>query len=276
MIVAVYITTAFCVMGIAGYFFVIKKSLKHAKILMTLSVFFIAVMVPLQIFIGDSQGLNTRKYQPKKIAAIEAVWKTEKGVGLTIFGWPNQKKMKTEYAIKIPYLASIILTHSIDGELQGMNEWDKNDIPPVAPVFFGFRVMVGIGLLMLLTAFIGIYKFFRGTLFLSTTFHKWTIFMSPLGFVAILAGWYVTEIGRQPYVVYNLLRTSDVVSPVAAHNVLFSLILFVISYFFMLSFGLYYSFKTIKKGINTSEISEEIEFTTKNFKKIFLKPYTEK
>ena len=131
------------------------------KLCLLCQCFLLATLVPIQIFVGDSHGLNTKKYQPAKIAAMEAVWETERGAALTLFGIPNEEKMVTEYAIKIPKLASIILTHSLDGEIRGLNTWKKEDRPPVIPVFFGFRIMVGIGILMFFTAYLGLYYIFQ-------------------------------------------------------------------------------------------------------------------
>jgi cytochrome d ubiquinol oxidase subunit I len=276
MLFAAYLTTAFVTAGVASYFLRKKKSLKHAKIMLTMAVFFAAILVPVQIFVGDGHGLNTLQYQPAKIAAMEAIWETEKGAPLTIFGWPNEEELKTEYAIKIPKLGSLILTHSLDGEIKGLNEWPKEDRPPVKPVFFGFRIMVGIGFIMLFTAFTGVILFLRKTLFTCGAFHKWCMFVSPLGFVAILSGWIVTEVGRQPYVVYGLLRTSHAASRIAAHDVMFSLILFIIAYSFISSFGLYYIFKLIKSGIKEGEWTNEasdINLNSNSFKQIFVKTY---
>lgn len=276
MLFATYITTAFVIAGIASYYLLKKRYLEHAKIMLTMAVFFVAILIPMQIFVGDSQGLNTRKYQPAKIAAMEAVWDTEKGVPLTIIGWPDEEKMVTKYAIQIPKLASVILTHSINGEITGLKSWKKEDRPPVKPVFFGFRIMVGIGFLMVFTAYLGIYLFLKKRLFTSSNFHKWCLLISPTGFIAILAGWIVTEVGRQPYVVYGLLRTSDAVSNIAPHQVLFTLILFMIVYTFMISFGIFYVFKLVKIGINEGDWSskKETKLITSRIKDVFIKMYS--
>ncbi len=175
-----------------------------------------AVVMPLQIFMGDQHGLNTLEHQPAKIAAIEGIWQTERGVGLTLFGIPNEAEQRTDYAITVPKLASLILAHDADAELRGLNEF-KGAHPPVAPVFWAFRVMVGMGVLMLAVAW-----FARATVWRRHRAGRrdlprkllWVLAgMTFAGWVAVLAGWYVTEIGRQPFLVYGLLRTADLVAP---------------------------------------------------------------
>ena len=277
MLFAAYLTTAFVTAGIASYFLCKNKFIKHAKIMLTMAMFFAAILVPIQIFVGDGHGLNTLQYQPAKVAAMEAIWDTEEGAPLTLFGWPNEEEMRTDYAVKIPKLGSLVLTHSWDGKVSGLKEWAKEDRPPVKPVFFGFRIMVGIGFIMLLTSFFGVFLFFRKKLFTCGAFHRWCIFISPFGFVAILSGWVVTEVGRQPYVVYGLLRTSHAASAVAAHDVLFSLILFIVAYSFITSFGLYYVFKLIKKGVSEGEWASNADIAnleSGSFKRIFIKTYS--
>jgi cytochrome d ubiquinol oxidase subunit I len=176
-----------------------------------------AIAIPLQIFMGDLHGLNTLEHQPAKIAAIEGVWHTEKSAPLTLFGWPNEKEGRTDYAIQVPKLASLILAHDIDAEIKGLNEF-PNAHPPVAPVFWSFRVMVGIGVLMLVVSWWAAWVLLRRRKQHSAEAPEprrllWTLAgMTFSGWVATLAGWYVTEIGRQPFIVYGLLRTADVVA----------------------------------------------------------------
>ncbi|VTU31074.1 Cytochrome bd-II oxidase subunit 1 [Variovorax sp. PBS-H4] len=175
-----------------------------------------AIAIPLQIFMGDLHGLNTLHHQPAKIAAIEGVWHTEKSAPLTLFGWPNEKEGRTDYAIQVPKLASLILAHDIDAEIKGLDEF-PNAHPPVAPVFWSFRVMVGMGVLMLIVSWWAAWKLLRrrrdGAMAPEPRPLLWTLAaMTFSGWVATLAGWYVTEIGRQPFIVYGLLRTADVVA----------------------------------------------------------------
>ena len=176
----------------------------------------VSVAVPLQIFMGDLHGLNTLEHQPAKIAAIEGIWHTEKGAPLTLFGLPNEKEGRTDYALQIPKAASLVLAHDPDAELKGLNEF-AGAHPPVAPVFWGFRVMVGVGLLMLAVAWAAAWALWRRRAQPARVLPRrllWALVgMTFSGWVATLAGWYVTEIGRQPYLVYGLLKTAEAVAP---------------------------------------------------------------
>jgi cytochrome d ubiquinol oxidase subunit I len=168
-----------------------------------------AVVIPLQILAGDLHGLNTLEHQPAKVAAMEGIWETQKGAGFTIIGIPDQEARETRYALKIPNAASLILTHELDGEVKGLNDFEKH--PPVAPVFWSFRVMTGVGTLMLLVSWWGVWQLFRrGTL--SALALRAVSLMTFSGWVASVAGWYVTEIGRQPWIVQGLVSTSEVVA----------------------------------------------------------------
>jgi len=226
------LTASFLIAGLSAWQ-VIKRS-AHAGTHRALrsAVVVAAVAIPLQIFMGDLHGLNTLKHQPAKIAAIEGIWHTEKGAPLTLFGWPSETEGRTLYALKIPKAASLVLAHDANAELKGLNEF-PNAHPPVAPVFWGFRVMVGVGLLMLAVAWCAAWATRRGQA--PPPVLLWTLAgMSFSGWVATLAGWYVTEIGRQPFIVYGVLRTADVVAPhppplvgttLAAYLLLYALLL---------------------------------------------------
>ena len=253
MITAAYLTTAFFVAGIAGWYFLKKQHLPHARIMLSMAMLMAVFVAPLQIYLGDLHGLNTLKYQPVKVSAIEGIWETEKGASLILFGWPNTLNEVTEYALKIPKLASILLTHSIDGEVKGLKAWPKDERPPVLPVFFSFRVMVGIGILMVLTGLMAIVLYFRKGLFTHKWFHYWCLAMTPAGFIAILAGWFVTEIGRQPYIVYGVMRTAEANSPVLGETVFISLIAFIAVYTFIFGAGIYYIVQLIRKGPSPRE-----------------------
>ncbi|HSV51787.1 MAG TPA: cytochrome ubiquinol oxidase subunit I [Burkholderiaceae bacterium] len=194
-----------------------------------------AAVIPLQIFMGDLHGLNTLKHQPAKIAAIEAIWHTEKAAPLTLFGWPSEKEGRTLFAIQIPKGASLILAHDAEAELKGLNEF-KGQHPPVAPVFWGFRVMVGMGMLMLAVAWYAAWTLLRRgrTGVGHRAWPKPLLYtlaaMTFSGWVATLAGWYVTEIGRQPYIVYGLVKTADVVAPHAPPLVALTLTAYLVVY----------------------------------------------
>lgn len=248
MLTAAYLTTAFFVGGISGWYLLKKRHLPHARIMMGMAMLMAVFVAPLQIFLGDLHGRNTLEYQPAKISAIEGIWETEKGASLVLFGWPDSTAEVTKYALKIPKLASLILTHDINGEVKGLKAWPKEERPPALPVFLFFRVMVGIGLLMALTGLMAIFLYFRNALFTKKWFQIWCFVMTPAGFIAILAGWFVTEMGRQPYVVYGLMRTSEAVSPVLGQYIFLSLMAFIIVYTFIFGAGIYYIAKLIRIG----------------------------
>lgn len=230
------LTAAFLLVGLSAWQ-ILKRSANPAtgKVMKTgLSVAALAIV--LQIYAGDLHGLNTLKYQPAKIAAIEAVWHTEQSVPLTLIGWPNEQTLSTDYALKVPYLGSLILTHSLHGEIQGWSEFA--DRPPVAPLFFGFRIMVGVGMLMLLVSWYGWYRL-RKTRWQAEKLPPWLLYtfagMTFSGWLATLSGWYVTEMGRQPFLVQGVLRTEDVVTTmVPADNIGLTLVMYLLVYGAML------------------------------------------
>jgi cytochrome bd ubiquinol oxidase subunit I len=211
MLIASGLTVAFLTAGISAWRWL--RGDRSADVLPTLrtGVFIAAILVPLQIFVGDLHGLNTHEYQPAKIAAMEGVWKTERSAPLLLGAWPDEATQSNRYAIGIPSGASLILTHGLDGEVRGLNEF-PNAHPPVAPVFWAFRVMVGTGMLMLATAWIGAWRLRKGRQ-PDRLWLKVMVGMTFSGWVATLAGWYVTEIGRQPWLVYGVLRTADATNP---------------------------------------------------------------
>ncbi|UAT43323.1 cytochrome ubiquinol oxidase subunit I [Anaplasmataceae bacterium AB001_6] len=248
MLIASYITTSFVLSGVACYFLLKRKFLEHAKFILQFSMSVLVILVPLQLLAGDQHGLNSFEHQPLKIAAIESVWETKGDVPFTIFGIPSQKKEETNYAIKIPYLGSLLLTHSLHGEIPGLKEVDPKDRPHVATVFFAFRIMILCWCIMLASVLSYIYLKFKKRQFTSRVFQYFNVVIAPIGFIALLAGWFVTEVGRQPYVVYDLLRTSDAASNLHIAQVSLSLALFVFVYLTLFGFGAYYMVTVIKKG----------------------------
>lgn len=254
MLLASYVTTCFVVMAVASYYFIKKKNNLLAKKCLSFSLWAALLVIPLQIFMGDVVGVNVYKYQPLKTAAMEGVWETQKGAPLLLFAWPSQEKQKNEYTVSIPKLASLINTHNLDGEMLGLKSVAPAEQPRVIPVFFSFRIMVGIGLLMLLTAFVGLFLRFRGHLYTSNWFHRWCIAIAPLGFVASISGWLTAEIGRQPWVVYHLLKTNDAVSAIGMEEVIISLILLILAYGVIFGFYLYYVFKLIRLGPSSIDV----------------------
>lgn len=228
MLIASGLTAAFLIAGISAYR-ILKDDHKPApRLALKTAATAAAILIPLQIFLGDLHGLNTLHHQPAKIAAMEAVWHTEKGAPLVLFAIPDKETQSNKYAIQIPNMASIILTHAADGELKGLNEF-PNAHPPVAPLFYGFRIMVGVGMLMLLVSWVGCWQIYRRKE-VSPLMLKVFVGMTFSGWIATLAGWYVTEIGRQHWLVTGVLKTADAVTSTPASNVGTSLAIYLTLY----------------------------------------------
>ena len=237
MMMASVLTVSFLLMGLSAYRMLKNKqsgATTAPDIALTLrtGAFLAAIAMPLQIFIGDLHGLNTLEHQPAKVAAMEGIWNDEKGAGLRLFAWPDETQRTNLLEIKVPKLASLILTHELDGEIKGLNSFVGKH-PPVKPVFFGFRVMVGLGMLMLLVSWYTSWLLLRKRTI--TPLHlKGLVALTFVGWGATLAGWYVTEIGRQPYLVTGVLRTSEAVSSVPAPMIAMTLVLYLCMYFSLL------------------------------------------
>lgn len=248
-VVAFYITTGFAVVAVGSYLLLRQRSVAEARKMVSITLWLLSILVPLQIFIGDQHGLNTLEHQPAKLAAIEAHWETGSGIPLILFAIPDDAAERNRYTIEIPYLGSLILTHSIDGTVRGLKDFPANERPPVALPFFGFRVMVGIGMLMLGMVVLSWWLRWRGSLYESRFFQRASIAIAPLGFVAVLAGWTTTEVGRQPWVVYGQMRTADAVSPsLTGQDVLTSLILYMIVYLIIFPAGAWIMARIVAKG----------------------------
>jgi len=248
MVLAAYLTTAFVILGVGAWYRLKGMANEDSRVMLVMGVAFVSIVAPLQIVAGDFHGLNTLEHQPAKIAALEAHWDTEKGAALALFAWPDSTAETNHFEIAVPHLGSLILTHAWNGTLVGLKDFPVNERPPVAPIFFSFRIMVGIGILMLIAGMIGLWLAWRRRLFDTPWYHRYLVAMIPSGFIAVLAGWITTEMGRQPYTVYGLMRTSESVSPVAAPSVLATLITFVIVYGIVFGAGLYYILRIIRSG----------------------------
>ena len=258
MVTAAYLTTALVIGGIGAFYLWSKRHLPQAKIMLGMATLMMALASPLQLIIGDMHGLNTFKYQPAKVAAMEGIWDTEQGAGLRLFALPDPKNETNRYEIKIPHLTSLILTHHYNGEVQGLKSFKKEDRPPVVLVFWSFRVMVGLGLLMILLSLTSLVQYYRKKLFASRFLQGWWMLMMPSGFIAVLAGWFVNEVGRQPYTVYGFIRTTESVSPaIIGSQVGWSLLAFVIMYTLVFGAGSYYILKLIRKGIPAIKDEEQ-------------------
>jgi cytochrome d ubiquinol oxidase subunit I len=230
-VIAFLVTTAFVILGVGAHYLRTNRFPDESKIMVRMSLAFLAFMVPLQILVGDLHGLNSLEHQPTKVAAMEGLWETQSGVPASLFAIPDQEAEKNHFEIAIPKLGSLYLTHSVDGVVKGLKEWPKEDRPPVAIVYFAFRAMVGIGMLMLVTVLFGLVLWKRGRLFNSQRYLRWCMLMSPAGFIAVLAGWTTTEVGRQPWVIYGLMRTRDAVTPsLTTGDVMISLVGYMLSY----------------------------------------------
>jgi cytochrome d ubiquinol oxidase subunit I len=258
MVTAAYLTTAFVVGGIAAYYLFRKVHIPHARIMLGMAMLMAVFVAPLQPLIGDAHGLNTLEHQPRKVAAMEAIWENETGAGLRLFAIPDQKNQTNHYELIIPKLSSLILTHDLNGTVQGLSNWAPEDQPPVTIIFWSFRVMVSIGLAMVLTGIFAVILYFRKRLFDTRWFQYWCMAMTPSGFIAILAGWFVTEVERQPYMVYGIIRTSDGVSPVISEQIAITLLAFIITYIFIFGSGSYYILQLIGKGPETHKIKKEL------------------
>lgn len=230
MMLSSYLATALVISGVSAYYLLKKIHFSFAKTCFSFATLAIVILIPLQIYVGDEVGLHVHEYQPIKTAAIEGAWKTEKGAPLLLFAIPDQKAQKNLFEIGIPHLASIINTHKWNGKIIGLQSTSRQNQPTVWVVFYTFRIMVALGFLMLLMGIISLYMRFRKKLYDTAWFLKASILCSPIGFIAILTGWFTAEIGRQPWVVYNIIRTKDAATPVTPGQVLFSLALLITVY----------------------------------------------
>jgi cytochrome bd ubiquinol oxidase subunit I len=247
MILAAYLTTAFVVGAVGGWHLLKDNQNKAARTMFSMALWMAALVAPLQIAAGDMHGLNTLEHQPRKVAAMEGHFETQRGAPLVLFGIPNSKEERLDYKIEIPKLGSLILTHDLNGEIKGLKEWPVAERPPVGPVFYAFRIMVGIGFTMLGLGLWSLWLRVRGTLYNAPWMHRAAILMGPSGFVAILAGWTVTEVGRQPYTVYGLLTTAQSASVIDAAAVTTSLLAFIVVYFAVFGAGVFYMFREMAR-----------------------------
>ena len=250
MVTAAYLTTAFAVAGMAAWMLLRNAASRGARLSLSMALWFAVVFAPVQILFGDLHGLNVAEHQPAKLAAMEGHWENRPGeaVPLVVFGWPDEASERNLYALEIPHLSSLIITHSWDGQFPALTEFAEEDRPPVAVVFWSFRIMVAIGFLMLGLGLWSLVLRWRRRLAESRIFLYACLAMLPSGFIAVLTGWITAEVGRQPWVVYGLLRTADAVSPVSGGAVAFSLTLFVVVYAIVFGFGTYYLIKLLARG----------------------------
>ena len=249
MLNASFLTGGFVVLAVGARYLLADRHVEEARTMLRMSIALLVVLAPLQLVLGDMHGLNTLEHQPVKVAAMEAHWDGSKPGDFHIFAWPDAKTETNRFAISIPHGSSLILTHDPDGLFPGLKSVPASDRPPLVSVFFAFRIMVGLGMLMIAAALYGAWLWWRGRLFTTRWYlhvlsHGWWT-----GFVAVLSGWIVTESGRQPWIVQGLMRTADATSPVLGGAVLTTLVLFVIVYAVIFSAGIYYINRLLARGI---------------------------
>ncbi|WDS34847.1 cytochrome ubiquinol oxidase subunit I [Pseudoxanthomonas sp.] len=255
MVTAAFLATALLV-GATGAFHLLKGRRDEAvRTSLSMALWMVLFAAPIQALIGDAHGLNTLEHQPAKLAAIEGHWEREPGkaVPLILFGIPDMAAEKTRYAVEIPYLGSLLLTHTLDGQIPALKDFPREDRPNSTIVFWTFRVMVGLGVAMILLGLLGAFQRWRGKLYESRLLARFALAMGPAGLVAILAGWYTTEIGRQPWVVYGLMRTVDAASHHSTVHLASTLILFVVVYFIVFGAGTMYMLRLLRKGPHSDE-----------------------
>ena len=255
MVLAAYLTTALVVGAVSAWHLLRDKANLEARKMFSMAMWMLIVVAPLQILAGDMHGINTLEHQPVKVMAVEGHYDSHPhGAPLILFGIPNAEEKRIDYAVQIPYLSSMILKHHWDAPLDGLDTIPDDEEPPVATVFWSFRVMVGLGFAMLGLGVWAAWRRLRGRLYHTPLLHRAALLMGPMGFVAVLAGWITTEVGRQPFTVYGLLRTSDSLAPVAAPAVAASLIAFIVVYFFLFGAGTFYLLRMMNKAPATPKL----------------------
>jgi cytochrome d ubiquinol oxidase subunit I len=266
MVLASYLCVAFAV-GAVGAFHLLKdRNNAAARTMFSMAMWMAVLVAPLQIAMGDAHGLNTLEYQPAKIAAMEGDFDPSgpDGAPLILFGLPNMAEQRTEYEISIPHLSSLILTHSWSGKVPGLKEFPASERPDASIIFWTFRVMVAIGFLMFGVGLLSLWLRWKGRLYDSVWMHRIAVAMAPSGFIALLCGWMTTEIGRQPYTVYGVLRTADSVSPIGLPGVAASLALFAVVYFVVFTAGVMIILRLMAKPPEPGESGPESELPTRS------------
>jgi cytochrome d ubiquinol oxidase subunit I len=247
-VLGAFLTTAFAVGAVGAWHLLKDRENRQARIMFSMAMWMAALATPVQIFVGDQHGLNTLEHQPAKIAAMEGHYESHpEGAPLVLFGLPNEAEQRMDYQLAVPGLGSLILKHDPGAAMEGLDAFPEDERPPVTIPFFAFRIMVGLGMLMLLVGLWSLWERWRGGLYTNAWLHRAAIAMGPSGFVAVLAGWYTTEVGRQPYTVYGLMRTAESLSPVDAPAVGTSLVAFVVVYFLVFGAGVFYLFRLFRR-----------------------------
>jgi cytochrome bd ubiquinol oxidase subunit I len=255
MVLAAYLTTALVVGAVGAFHLLRDQHLPGPRVMFSMAMWMATLVAPIQILAGDQHGLNTLEHQPAKVMAMEGHYTSHPdGAPLILFGWPDQAAGEMKYSIQIPKASSLVLKHSLDAPLAGLDTVPRENWPPVPIIFWTFRIMVGIGFLILGLGILSLYARWKDKLYQSRWLHLYALAMGPAGFIAVLAGWFTTEVGRQPFTVYGLLRTADSASPLAAPAVGSSLIAFVIVYFIVYAAGLTYLFRLMASPPHAGEL----------------------
>jgi cytochrome d ubiquinol oxidase subunit I len=253
MVLAAYLTTAFAVGGVGAFHLLRDRGNEGARLMFSMAMWMAALVSPIQVIAGDLHGLNTLEHQPAKIAAIEGHWETKAGQPLILLGWPDMAAETTRYAVELPRAGSLVLTHDANGTVKGLKDWPPQERPNSTIVFWSFRVMVGLGFLMLGLGLWSLWQRWRDRLTGSVALLRLAVLMGPAGFVAVVAGWITTEAGRQPYTVFGLLRTAQSASPIDAQAVAASLVAFVVVYFAVFGAGTLYILRLMARAPEIDE-----------------------
>lgn len=265
MVLAAYLATAFMVGATMAWHLLRGSDSPETRLGLSMAMWMATLVAPLQVVAGDLHGLNTLEHQPAKVAAMEGHYQTHKGAPLVLFGVPDSDAGTMRYAVELPKIASLILTHDMDGEVLGLEHWPRSEWPNVPWVFYSFRVMVALGFAMVGIGLVSLWLRWRDTLYHPGVFHRAVVWMGPSGVVAILAGWIVTEVGRQPYTVYGLLRTADSASPIAAPAIVASLVAFVVAYVLVFGAGTFYFFRELRHSPGHPIAEVESSLNVKGF-----------
>ena len=257
MVIASYLSVAFVVGAVGAWHLRRDAQNQAARLMFSMAMWMAVVVAPIQILAGDQHGLNTLDHQPAKIAALEGDWETRPGTPLILFGMPDMANERTDWAVEIPHLGALILTHTWDGAIKGLKEFPPQNRPISPVVFWAFRIMVGLGLLMAAVGVWAAWLRLRGRLYASSWLRRAVLAMAPSGFIALLAGWTVTEVGRQPFTVYGLLRTADSVSPVGLPGVAVSLAAFVAVYAIVFGAGFLFLLRLVRRPPTVGETGPE-------------------
>jgi cytochrome d ubiquinol oxidase subunit I len=253
MVIASYLSVAFVVGAVGAYHLLRDRQNQAARVMFSMALWMAVIVAPIQLFVGDAHGLNTLEHQPAKIAALEGDFDPIPGTPLILWGWPNMETAHTDYALEVPHLGALILTHDWNGTVPGLKQFPRADWPYSPVVFWAFRVMVGLGMLMIAVGVWGLVMRLKGRLYDTPLLHRTMIAMAPSGFIAVLAGWTVTEVGRQPFTIYGVLRTADSVSPIGAPAVATSLAAFAIVYFIVFGAGLVFLLRLMRHPPSVGE-----------------------